>query len=222
MRRVLTTTLGATACAALLASGAAAQTARSGGGDARAAQQLQQLAQERTQLQAENTKLKRELEQAKGELATLGRERDALKSRASGAEAAAARARAGGGATEQALADTRGKLDELVGRFRQTAEQLREVEGDHARLQREAAERGRALDACTLANVELYEITGEVLTRYENGGLGERVGRAEPFTRLTRTRIENLVDGYRARAEELRVDATRRTSATPTSPPTGP
>jgi hypothetical protein len=29
----------------------------------------------------------------------------------------------------------------------------------------------------------------------------------EPFTRITRTRIDNLVDEYRARAEELRAKA---------------
>jgi hypothetical protein len=33
------------------------------------------------------------------------------------------------------------------------------------------------------------------------------VARAEPFTRIKRTQLENLADDYRARAEEARLGA---------------
>jgi hypothetical protein len=38
-------------------------------------------------------------------------------------------------------------------------------------------------------------------------GLFTKVGTVEPFTKLTRTRMDNLVVETRARAEELRVKA---------------
>ncbi len=52
--------------------------------------------------------------------------------------------------------------------------------------------------------MQLYEITNDVLDRYEHVGLFTKATAAEPFTRITRTRIENLVDEYRARALENR------------------
>jgi multidrug efflux pump subunit AcrA (membrane-fusion protein) len=54
-------------------------------------------------------------------------------------------------------------------------------------------------------NLQLFEIGNEVLNRYEHVGLFTKVSALEPFTRLTRTRIDNLVDEYRARALENRV-----------------
>jgi hypothetical protein len=48
-------------------------------------------------------------------------------------------------------------------------------------------------------------------------GLFTKVSAGEPFTRITRTRIDNLVDETRARALELRAKA-RAAAATPTTP----
>jgi hypothetical protein len=53
--------------------------------------------------------------------------------------------------------------------------------------------------------MQLYEINGEILDRYEHVGLFTKVSAAEPFTKITRTRIDNLVIEYRERAQELRV-----------------
>ena len=44
----------------------------------------------------------------------------------------------------------------------------------------------------------------KLLDRYDHVGFFTKVGGAEPFTQITRTRIDNLVIEYRARAEELR------------------
>jgi hypothetical protein len=43
------------------------------------------------------------------------------------------------------------------------------------------------------------------LKRYEHVGMFTKVSAAEPFTRITRTRLENLVDEYRIKAQDLRV-----------------
>ena len=69
----------------------------------------------------------------------------------------------------------------------------------------ELAERNRAFDVCAENNQQLLEINRDVLDRYEHTGLLTRVSATEPFTRLTRTRMENLVDETRERVEQLRV-----------------
>jgi ribosomal protein S19E (S16A) len=53
--------------------------------------------------------------------------------------------------------------------------------------------------------MQLYEINREILNRYEHVGLFTKVSADEPFTKITRTRLENLADEYRQRAQELQV-----------------
>jgi chromosome segregation ATPase len=177
------------------------QVARSAGSTSQAVQQLQQLAQERTALQADNARLKKQLDDGKAELKRAQAERDALKSRAAGADAVEARAKAASVANEQALQATRQKLEELVARFRETAQTLRNVETDRGQVRQALAEKGQAFDRCAQANAGLYDIADQALSRYErSAGRG-----GEPFTGLARARIENLVDDYRARAAELKL-----------------
>ena len=93
---------------------------------------------------------------------------------------------------------------ELVERFKETIAALKGVESARAQLQQDNAALSAAFDKCADNNLQLYEISNAVLDRYEHVGLFTKVGSAEPFTKITRTRIDNLVDEYRARAEELR------------------
>jgi chromosome segregation ATPase len=202
-------------CAGLLigAVPALAQTARSGAGgsDPRLVQQLQQLGQERTALLTENARIKKELDRSQADLKSATNERDGLKARLGAAEAGVGRAKSSAEADERALAQSKAKLDELIGRFREMAQSMKAVETDRAQAQQLAADRGRALDACATANVELYGIANDTLTRYEASGRHK-----EPFIRIARNRIENAVDESRQRVEELRV------RQAPPPPPTAP
>lgn len=198
---------------ALAALPAGAQVARSGGGGAaqQAIQQLQQLAAERTALQAENARLKQDLEAAKAAQAAAEKKAAALQARVAGAAAQAQRG-ASAAAAEQQLAQTRTRLDELVARFRETGEQLRTMEGERNTLRSELGASQRAAATCATHNAELYQIASDVLTRYEGSGFGDTLARKEPFTRVARNRLENLVDGYREQLETLR-------SPPPAAPP---
>ena len=206
-------TLLATAILSVLAVAPAhGQAARSGGGgDQRVVQQMQQLAQERTALQAENTRLKQELEKATGELKSAQGERDALKKRA--ATTSQVPAKAACAESEAALQQKQARLDELVPRFRETAQTLKETEIDRGRLNQELAQKTKAFDSCALANQGLYEVADEALTRYEQYS----IARKEPFSGVSRHRIENLVDGTRDRARELKVTSSEKAQAAPAS-----
>jgi chromosome segregation ATPase len=171
-------------------------------------QQYQQVAAEKTALQAQVTQLQADLEAAKSGLAAMKKERDALKARASVPavdNAAVARLSAANQAAESNLALYKQRMAELVDRFRETAGNLKQVEADRTQLRNDLEKRNAAFDQCAESNLQLYEISNDVLNHYEHVGLFTKVSAIEPFTRIERTRIENLVDEYRARAQENRV-----------------
>lgn len=199
--------LGAIAC-----SGAPvalqAQTQRSGGDAQKFMQQYQQLAGEKAALQVQVEKMKKDLDAAKADLAGMTKERDALKAHVGGSSAAVAQLTASKNSAEKSLEIYKQRTEELVGRFRETATNLKDIEAERNRLHKQLDERNATFDKCAVDNLSLYEINADLLKRYEHVGLFTKVSASEPFTRITRTRIENLADEYRSRAEELRIKKT--------------
>jgi chromosome segregation ATPase len=198
------------ASAAILASAFApsvhAQTARSGGTggqNAQLTQQLQQLASERTAMQADQARMKKELED-------LRKDRDALKAGQVAAtqraraetEAAIARGARDRESSEKELAQVKQRAQELIEKFRETAQTLREVETDRATAKQALGRQGQQLDACVASNAALYKLNDEVLTRFSQQGFWTHLAQAEPFTRLKRVQLENLIDGYKTRTDE--------------------
>jgi len=193
---------------ALCISGTAvAQTARSGGGggNAQLIQQLQQLGTERTQLQAENERMKKELDELRKERDGLKAGQKALTSREQAATAAVARGAQERESTANELTQQKSRMQELIGKFRETAQTLKEVETDRAAKTQQLATRDTELKTCVDRNLALYQLNGEVLNRLEHQGLWSHLARSEPFTQIKRTQLENLVDGYRQKAEDQRV-----------------
>jgi actin-related protein len=211
---------------------AAAQAPRGGGAaSAQLMEQMQQLASERTTLQAENEKLK-------GQLADLKKDRDALKAgqqaierRAQGAAAELAQSTSQREATEQQLAQYKAKMDELIGKFRETIQKLRETEAEDTTAKQSLAARERELHACVDHNLSLYQLNDEVLTHFDRQGFWSRFARSEPFTQIKRVRNENLIDDYRSRAQDQLTPGAKptpnngasvpREGAPPTAPPDG-
>jgi hypothetical protein len=169
------------------ASPALAQTQRSGGGEAQKfMQQYQQLAGEK--------------------IAAMKKERDALKAHPAGpSPTAVAQLTASRDAAERNVEQSKQRMTELVARFRETAGNLKDVEADRTKLRADLDARNVAFDKCAENNQQLYEINGDLLNRYAHVGLFTKVSAAEPFTQITRTRMDNLVVETRARAEDLRV-----------------
>lgn len=194
---------------ALAAAGSApatllAQTERSGSGaSAQLAMQMQQLAAERGRLQAENTTLKADKESLRKELdaAKTGQTALVQSSRSSQAELATARRELE--RVEADLVQQKARLGELTGKYRDLAASLRDVEA-----QKDVATRGKLageeeLRVCVQHNQGLYAISTEVLGRMEKQGIWSAIARSESFTRLKRTELENLADGYREAASSL-------------------
>jgi len=198
---------------AALTQPAVAQTARSGGTAGANAQLMQQLASERTALQAENARMKKEL-------ADLAKERDTLKSGRSALEqeARANELSAGRNAKDKESAELENtklkeRMQELVTKFRETATTLRDVETERTAFKQSIATRDAELNQCIERNVALYKLNGEVLTRLENQGVWSRVASTEPFTKIKRVQLENLIDDYKYRAEEQKANPSTASSA---------
>ena len=189
-----------------------AQTQRSGGGGGdsqRIMQQYQQVSAEKTALQAQVAQMKKDLDGAKAELAAAKKERDELKARAAGSSAAAAQqvaqANASKEAVEKSLDQNKQRTAELVDRFKETIATLKGVESDRDTVRRNYEELNAKYDKCADNNDQLYQISNTVLDRYSKVGFFTKASAAEPFTRITRTRIDNLAVEYHLRAEELRL-----------------
>jgi chromosome segregation ATPase len=194
-----------------------AQVERSGGQNAQMMQQYQQLAAERTKLKADNAALTAKLEDADKQLKVVAAQLAALKARGDGAQAAIAAAQKARNDSEQTLKTSKDKLQDLLDHYRDIAATLREVETKRVQLDQQLTAAKAKYDQCAVRNEELARIGDEVLTRYEHQSAFGNLARAEPFTRITQTRIENLVDEYRDRAQQLRLEKQKREASPPRS-----
>jgi chromosome segregation ATPase len=194
---------------ALITAVAPAQVQRSGGGGGAANAQLmmqyQQADAERTQLKSDNAKLKKDLDDIKKQLDAASKQAAASKAGVSRDSAQLAAAQAANDRSAKDLADSKAKMQELVGKFRETITQMRGIESERVQLQQQLAQGKTAFDQCAERNYSLYQVDNEVLDRYSHQGAFSYMARAEPFTRIKRTQIDNLVLEYKERAEELRV-----------------
>lgn len=190
----------------LLAFSVQAQVQRSGNADARVAQQLQQLSSERAALQAENSKLQQELDRLKAQLQKANTATKTLEGRNRTLALAAGQGNAANRQNSEQLERARAQLQELVEKFRDTAQTLRDVEAERSTKTTELAAKERDLKTCIDRNAALYNLNTEVLDRAENRGFWSVLAEREPFTRLKRVELENLIDEYRYRADELRLD----------------
>jgi chromosome segregation ATPase len=196
-----------------------AQTERSGGEAQRFMQQYQQISAEKSALQSQLAEAKKDLDTANGQIASLKKERDELKAHASGTSAASAaaisQANASKDAAEKSVEQYKQRLAELVTKFREMATNMRDIEADRTQLHKTLDERDAAFDRCAENNQQLYDINRDILDRYDHVGPFTKVSTVEPFTRITRTRLDNLVVETQARAEALRLKKAATKDATP-------
>jgi hypothetical protein len=202
-----------------------AQTARSGGGaSAQLLQQMQQLASERTSLQAENAKLKKDLEEMRKDRDALKNAQQTVDRRAKSSEVALLALKeslAQRTSKDQEFAQTKEKLQQLIAKFRETLQTLQGVETERTTAKQTLATRDQDLKVCVDRNLALYKLNQEVLTRLEHQSVWTRVAQSEPFTKIKRYQLENLVDDYKDRADAQRIDPSQAVgiSSTVRAPP---
>jgi type I site-specific restriction endonuclease len=197
-----------------------AQAARSGGENARALQQMQQLASERTALQADNAKLKDQVTDLQKKLDKATSDSTAAAARAKSLQQASTQELESKKQMAESLEKSRGQMQELITHFRETAQNLKAVETDRNDLKSRLDSRNREYATCVDRNVGLYEVNRETLDRLDKHGFWSGVRDSEPFTQISRARLENLIDAYRYRIDELRIERQKK-AADQTKSPSG-
>jgi peptidoglycan hydrolase CwlO-like protein len=183
-----------------------AQVERSGGGETqKIMQQYQQLASERSQLQAQLADLKKKLDEVNANFAAVKKDRDNLKAHPGVSPSLLAESNAGKASAEKNLEQSKARMNELIARFRDMAQTLKETEADRNKVRQDFAVMKDDFGHCAEDNAQLADLGGRILDRYEHVGLFTRTSANEPFTQITRTRIQNYADEYREKAEQLKV-----------------
>lgn len=180
-------------------------------------QQVQQLQQEQASQQAAAAKAAQDKAAAETELKKAQEEAGAVRASASRRAASLSRelqaATSERDALQAKLAETQAQLDKTTAALALSRSKLAERDEQWTRLDADHKTQSATLAACQAHNVELYKLGSELLTRYQNKGLGEVFATGEPFTQIKRVELENLVEGYRDKLDR------ERQPAAPGSPP---
>jgi hypothetical protein len=132
------------------------------------------------------------------------------------------------GASNKAIADLKAqsddevtqisKLNDAITAWEKDDKQYRQISQDKeaqcAQLTAQEILMQRVIDDRETKNMALYNLANEILTRYEKYGLGEALTAKEPFTGVTRVKLQELVQDYRDKVSNQLV--------TPGQPPTIP
>ena len=81
------------------------------------------------------------------------------------------------------------------------------IESKRASLDAKVNELQRRVEDRESKNRELYKIGNEILTRYKNFGLGTAITAREPFTGITKVKLQTLVQDYADKLDDQTVRA---------------
>ena len=164
---------------------------------ARAQYMLRQMNAEMVQLKASQQSLLAEKESLQKDFDQLQNKYEKLTSKSSKKQQA----------MSDQVSELKQKYIEIVEQHNEARKQLSEATQENDRLYAVASEQTKSIDLCVNNNKKLYEINHELLVKYENKGVWDSMTQAEPFSGLTPAQIENLVDDYQYRLDDLRVDS---------------
>ena len=106
---------------------------------------------------------------------------------------------------EKQLTETKESLDKWKSGYDQIAAAGKKAESERARLADEEIILKRKLADRETKNLELFRLGTEILRRYERFGLGDALSAREPFTGITKVKLESLVQDYEDKLVDARV-----------------
>lgn len=186
---------------------ARAETVRQGGNEqaalvARMQQMVSDITAERDALSAQNTKLAEELA---AEKKAHEKQLEQLQKKLGGSEMTLDKYKENDAALRERLAQDRARMQELVDKFRETAQNLRQVETERGELKATLEGRQEEIRQCTQKNLGLYQANLDLLDRYASKGVWDAMLQREPVTGLKRVEVENLIEEYRRRLDQMQV-----------------
>jgi chromosome segregation ATPase len=178
--------------------------------DAKLKQTLQVLTQRLRAAETERNNLLSEKAQFEQEKKTLTGKVDSLTKEKADDQAKIDNLTSKTDAQEKELGDTKESLTKWKGAYDQLSTAAKKSESERSRLAGEAIVLKRKVEDRERKNLELFRTANEILKRYERFGLGDALAAREPFTGITRVKLETLVQDYQDKIADNRAqpDAT--------------
>lgn len=114
---------------------------------------------------------------------------------------------------EQGASRVSGNLDIMKERYQQLADKYQQLQIAHRNMVLASKEYERKLELgkenfqlCFDNNKKLFEINQELLGNYENKGVWDVLQEKEPFTGFASVKLENLIQEYQYKNEDLKLD----------------
>lgn len=174
----------------------------------RVQQQMQQVEQARALAEqekatalADKERVERELDQAQATGRKLSGER-AARSRAE-RELKAAQGEVATLKTK--LAETEAKLAETQTKLQATSQTLAQTESAKKQTESQLTNVKQTQQECRKQNHQLYELTRETMNKYRDKTCQDALAQAEPFTGIKKVEVENLLEIWRDRADQARL-----------------
>jgi len=98
-------------------------------------------------------------------------------------------------------------LEKWKAGYQQAAEVARDKEIERAKLASQVVDLKNTVADREAKNISLFNTSMEILNRYENYALGKAITAREPFIGTTRVKVENLVQGYKDKIIDNRINA---------------
>jgi chromosome segregation ATPase len=106
---------------------------------------------------------------------------------------------------EARTAQTAQELEKWKAACNKAEELAKTKESERAKLAERVILLDRIVADQKTKNAEMFKVGNEILTRYEKFGLGTAITAREPFTGLTRVKLQNLVQDYSDKLGEQRI-----------------
>lgn len=180
----------------LMSANATAAPRGEGGGDAlrKAQMLLQKLSTEKVALEKDNLRLADELKKVQSEL-------DATKSSLKSTAQAQVAAQQRNEALTQRVRDDGDRIRTLQDTHRK---QIEDARADIRLLRNAVLERDQWITDCQAKNDAMYQTNADLLAAYRDKDAWDALKQSEPVTGLGSVKVENAVQEYRFRLEDLR------------------
>ena len=153
---------------------------------AKAQYMLRQAAAEKQELQQQLSSVQKEFDGYKKDAANKLAAREARSNKLSKSL----------GVYEEEYQSLRDKYVNLVGLFKEEQQKSTDLRGT---LEEQVAQ----YEQCRVDNLELFSVNQEILGKYEGKGLFDVIARREPITGIKKVAIENIVQEYQFKNEDL-------------------
>lgn len=167
----------------------------------------------------ETRHMQAQLSAAQKEKAALAVQVDDLKMQISelGSKSAALEKKSGG--QRKQFAELTEKFQETDKNLQQMTQQYSEANKTLQQVQKEKEQEQKRLSGdiqvCEKKNAGLYQISVELMDKYQSKGIFTSLLQAEPFTQLERVKVQNLLQEYKDKADAAKVASAK----VPVSPP---